>query len=173
MPVGGRRRRQHACAAASAPAQMPRRGHTHLTARWACPYCPLAPGAGWICTAVASSLSRSKICVASAERRQNGRAEGWQERNPHDPQRRPPLTSRRVLTPTGPGHRGRSFAPLLTCIFPLVRRPFCHEPPKTPEIWRVGHSQQGVWSAAERPLSQFCNVVRTPPNPVTGRAGRW
>ena len=173
VPVGGRRRRQHACAAASASAQKPRRGHTRLTARCACPCCPLAPGAGWICPDVASSLSRSKICVASAERRQNGRAEGWQKGISPDPQRRPPLTSRRVLAPTGPGHRGRSFGALLMCIFPLVQRPFCLEPPKTLEIGRVGHSQRGVWSAAERPLSQFRDVARTPPSPVTGGVGHW
>ena len=130
MPVGGRRRRQHACAAASAPAPKPRRGHTHLTARCACLYRPLAPGAGWICPAVSSSLSRSKICVASAERRQNGRAEGWQEGISPDPQRRPPLTSRRALTPIGPGHQERPFGALLTRILPLVQRPFCHAPLK-------------------------------------------
>ena len=130
MPVGGRRRRQHACAAASAPAQKPHRGHTRLTARCACPCCPLAPGAGWICPAAASSLSRSKICVASAERRENARAEGWQERNSADPQRRPPLTSRRALTPTGPGHQERSFGALVTRIFPLVQRQFCCAPLK-------------------------------------------
>ena len=110
--------------------QKPRRGHTHLTARCACPYRPLAPGAGWICPAVASSLSRSKICVASAERRQNGRAEGSQEGISRDPQRRPPLTSRRALTPIGPGHQERPFGALLTRILPLVQRPFCHAPLK-------------------------------------------
>ena len=173
VPVGGRRRRQHACAAASASAQKPRRGHTRLTARCACPCCPLAPGAGWICPDVASSLSRSKICVASAERRQNGRAEGWQEGISPDPQRRPPLTSRRVLTPTDPGHQERSFGPLAVLIFPFIQQPFCRQQPKTLEIWRVEHPQRCPQSAVQRPPTDSYSKTRPGPTPVTGRATQW
>ena len=41
------------------------------------------------------------------------------------PSAAPPLTSRRVLAPTGPGHQERPFGPLVVLIFPFIQQPFC------------------------------------------------
>ena len=103
-------------------------------------------------------------------RRQNARAEGWQEGISRDPQRRPPPTSRRVLTPTGPGHQERSFGPLAVLIFPFIQQPFCRQQPKTLEIWRVEHPQRCPQSAVQRPPTDLYSVARPGTTPVTGRA---
>ena len=111
--------------------------------------------------------------MASAERRQNGRAEGWQEGISPDPQRRPPLTYRRALNPTGPGHRERSFGALLTRIFPLVQRPFCTA--QNDQISRVSPTRFGLSIAPHAPDRKSSEIATSRPNPVTSLAhlGRW
>ena len=93
---------------------------------------------------------------------------GSQEGISRDPQRGPPLTSRRVLTPTGPGHQERSLGPLAVLIFPFIQQPFCRQQPKTLEIWRVEHPQRCPQSAVQRPPTDLYSKTRPGPTPVTG-----